>query len=278
MKAFAWMSGGLFMFCLMALAGRELAGAVSTFEILFFRSLIGLALITAIILRTGNRALFATQRLGLHAGRNVSHFIGQYGWFLGLGLLPLAQVFALEFTTPLWTLLVARVFLGEALTGRKLAALALGLVGVWVILNPDGGIVQTASLYVLGAAFFYAMAHTTTKALTPTEHPLTILFYMCVVQLPLGLVLGAAHFVMPHGVQWFWLCMVGLSALGAHYCMTHAMKHAEASVVVTLDFLRLPLIGLLGVSLYGEPFSLTLLLGATLMLAGNLLNLYRPRR
>ncbi len=277
MKAFLWMSGGLLMFCLMALGGRELAGAVSTFQILFFRSLIGLAVITAVILQQGRRDLFATRRLPLHVGRNTAHFVGQYGWFLGLGLLPLAQVFALEFTTPFWTLLVARIFLGEALTGRKIAALSLGLGGVWVILNPGAGIVQAASLYVLGAAFFYAMAHTATKALTPTEHPLTILFYMCVVQLPIGLVLGASHFVQPSAVQWFWLAVVALTALGAHYCMTHAMKHAEASVVVTLDFLRLPLIGLLGVLLYAEPFSLTLIYGASLMLLGNLINIYRPR-
>ncbi len=271
------MTGALVSFCLMAIGGRELAGGVNTFQILLTRSVIGLLVVSALILRSGRLERFRTQRAGLHLGRNLFHFAGQYGWFLGLGLLPLAQVFALEFTTPLWTLLIAAVLLKEALSVRKLVAIALGSLGVVVILNPGGEMVQSASLYVLAAAVFYALAHVSTKMLSTTEDPLTVLFYMCLVQLPLGLVLGASRLVMPTAMQWVWLTLIGLTALSAHFCMTHAMKRTEVSVVVTLDFLRLPLIGVVGMLLYAEAFKPLLLAGAALMLLGNLVNLTQPR-
>ncbi|MDE2593979.1 MAG: EamA family transporter, partial [Burkholderiales bacterium] len=135
MKAFLWMTGSLASFCLMAIAGRELAGAISTLQILFCRGLIGLLLVSLIILQRRRFAVLKTKRLGLHLGRNLFHFAGQYGWFVGIGLLPLAQVFALEFTTPLWTLLIASLFLQESFTLRKVAAIALGSAGVVLMLN-----------------------------------------------------------------------------------------------------------------------------------------------
>lgn len=277
MPAFLWMSGALLSFSLMAIGARELAGGVSTFQILFFRSLIGLVVIVLVISQTKRRSLFQTRRLKLHVGRNVFHFLGQYGWFLGIGLLPLAQVFALEFTTPIWTLVAASLFLKEPLTRKKILAILLGSVGVYLILNPEANIVNGAALYVIGAAIFYSLAHVSTKSLSSTDDPLTILFYMCLIQLPLGLMLGAHDFVDPTPVQWGWLVLIGITALTAHFCMTNAMKKAEVSVVVTLDFLRLPLISVVGVAFYGEAVQPMLILGAALMLIGNLMNVYKPK-
>jgi drug/metabolite transporter (DMT)-like permease len=277
MNAFFWMSGALVSFCLMAVGARELAGAIDTFQILFFRSAIGLLVVSLIILKTRQKALLRTDRFKLHLGRNIFHFCGQYGWFLGIGLLPLAQVFALEFTTPLWTLIIASLFLGESFTLKKSAAIVLGSIGVLLILNPGKEIVNFAALYVIAAAVFYAVSHVSTKALTTTEHPLTILFYMCAIQLPIGLAFGASRFVSPTAIQWVWLTLIGLTALSAHFCISKAMKKSEASIVVTLDFLRLPLIALVGVSLYGETFRPALFAGAMLMLLGNLINLAQSK-
>lgn len=276
MKAFVWMSGALLSLCLMAIAGRELAGSVHTFEILLVRSAVGLVIAVALIWKSGRLEWFTTERWKVHAVRNVAHFAGQYGWFLGLGLLPLAQVFALEFTTPFWTLLIAAVFLGERLTGRKFLAIALGFSGVYLILNPGKEIINPASFYVLIAAFFYAASYVSTKALAPTDSPLIVLFYMSAMQFAFGLVLGLPGFVMPDAHQWLWLLVVGVSAFSAHYCMTSAMKHAEVSVVVTLDFLRLPLIAVVGMLVYHEAFRPELLAAAALMLTGNLINMQKP--
>lgn len=278
MMAAIWMTGALVSFSLMAIGARELGGHVDTFLILFFRSLIGLIIVSLLIVKSGQFRLFRTQRMGLHTLRNVFHFGGQYGWFVGIGLLPLAEVFALEFTVPFWTLLIACLFLNEKLSARKVGAIALGTAGVWLIVEPGGELINPAAIIVLAAAIGYSVAHATTKSLSSTEHPLTILFLMCLIQLPIGLGFSLVDWQLPTGWQWAWISVVGVTALTAHYCITKAMQNAEASIVVTMDFLRLPVIGMVGIALYSEPFETTLMCGALLMLMGNLLNVYVPKK
>ena len=278
MFAVAWMVGTFISFCAMAVAARELSGDVSVFQMLFFRSAIGLLCIAAILGLTTQRAGIHLNRVGLHGLRNVFHFAGQYGWFLGIGLLPLAEVFALEFTVPMWTLLVAAVALQERITARKLTAVVLGLVGVLVIAQPGYAILDPAAFIVLAAAVCYAVAHTCTKSLSRTEPAISILFYMCVIQLPIALVLSLPDWQWPVGREWLWLAVIGITALTAHYCMAKAMLYAEVTTVVTLDFFRLPLIAIVGVLLYHEPFEISLLLGGLLMLSGNLISLGRTAR
>lgn len=267
------MVGTLLSFCAMAVGARELSGHLSVFEMLFFRSAVGLVCIGALLVPARQRLHIRAQRIGLHGLRNAFHFAGQYGWFLGIGLLPLAEVFALEFTVPIWTLLVAAVALKETITRRKLAAVVLGLTGVIVIARPGYAILDPASFIVIGAAICYAVAHTCTKSLSHSEPAISILFWMCVIQLPIALLLSLPGWQWPRDGEWPWLTVIGLTALTAHYCMTKAMRHAELGTVVTLDFFRLPLIAVVGVLLYEEPFEMALLLGGLLMLCGNLVSL-----
>ncbi len=272
MHAITWMFGSLLSFCLMAIGARELAGEIPVFQTLFVRSAVGLLCVVAILYVTKQAALIKTKALGLHVFRNSFHLAGQYGWFLGIGLLPLAEVFALEFTVPIWTAIFASIALKETLTRRKLIAIACGLLGVLVIVQPGVAIVNVASLIVLGAAICYAIAHTSTKALSATDKPIVILFYMCLVQLPVALALSLSAWVWPVGMQWVWLVSIALSALSAHYCMVKAMHYAEITIIVTMDFLRLPLIAMLGMLLYQEHFEFAIMLGGALMLLGNLVN------
>lgn len=255
----------------MAIGARELSGALPVYQTLFFRSAIGLVVISVLVVLLKNTLFFHTSRLKAHAFRNVFHFAGQYGWFLGIGLLPLAEVFALEFTVPIWTLLFAALALKETIIARKLVSVLLGALGVLVIVQPGYAIVDPASLIVLAAAACYAIAHTTTKLLSANENTVTILFYMCLIQLPIGFALSISEWVWPHKEQWLWLVLIGITALSAHYCMVKAMHSAEVTTVVTIDFLRLPLIALVGVFFYAEPFKLSLMLGGLLMLFGNLI-------
>ncbi|WP_414931197.1 DMT family transporter [Vibrio europaeus] len=267
------MFGTIVSFCLMAIGARELSQQLDTFQILFFRTIIALIIISVVIFGAKRRYLLRTQRFKLHLSRNLFHFAGQYGWFLGIGLLPLAEVFALEFTVPLWTLLIACLFLGERLTRNKLCAALLGFCGVLVIVKPGYDIVSPAAFIVLAAAFCYAVAHASTKSLASSEHPLTILFFMCATQLPIGFFFSIVNWHPPQGIEWLWLLVIGFTSLSAHYCMTKAMQCAEVSFVVTIDFLRLPMIALVGVMLYSEPFEISLVFGAALMLLGNLIGI-----
>ena len=275
MTSVLWMMGTLASFCLMAVSVRELSLEINTFQILFFRSVIGLVIISAVILASRQHNLFITQRFNQHVLRNAFHFAGQYGWFLGLALLPLAQVFALEFTTPLWTMLIAAWVLKEKITRKKIIAITLGLIGVYIIVAPGSEIFNVVSFIVLGAAMCYATSHISTKSLSQSEHPLTILFYMCAIQLPIAGLLTFNNWYLPNPIQWAWLLLVGMTALSAHYCITKAMHYSEVSTVVTLDFLRLPLIAVVGVILYSESFNISIITGAALMLLGNLINTHQ---
>ena len=275
MYAPIWMLGALISFSLMAVGARELSGELSTFQILFFRSIIGLLIVSSVILGLRDKRLLTTSRMGLHSFRNIFHFAGQYGWFLGLGLLPLAEVFALEFTMPLWVAIIASIYLNEALNMKKIVAIGLGMAGVLLIVRPGVEIIDVASFIVLAAAVFYAVSHTVTKSLSSSEKPLTILFYMCLIQLPIAFILALPGWSWPNNIQWIWLSVVGITALTAHFCMTKAMQYAEVGTVVVLDFFRLPLIAVVGVMIYGETFDIALIAGGALMLLGNLLNHYR---
>lgn len=269
-----WMIGALTSFCLMAVGARELNGQISVFQILFFRSIVGLLVLLPIILLSKRRGFLFPKRLNLHVVRNLFHFAGQYGWFLGIGLLPLATVFAIEFTVPFWTIIISYLFLKESITVKKIIAVLLGILGVIVIVQPSLDVAHYGSLIVLGAAICYAFSHVTTKSLSNTEHPITIIFMMCLIQAPLGLFLFIEGWTTPVGVEWLWLTIIGLTALSAHYCMTKAMQYAEVTFVVTMDMFRLPLISLIGVLLYAEHFSVALVLGMLLIVAGNSVNIY----
>lgn len=278
MNVVIWMMGGLVSLSLMAVGARELAGQLTTFQILFFRSVISLFVISLIIYQSKQLHLFSSERIKLHIIRNVFHFVGQYGWFLGLGLLPLAHVFALEFTVPLWTLIIAALFLKEGINTRKVFAVLFGIGGVYIILRPGIEIVDSVSLIVLIAAVGYSASHVTTKSLSNTDDSLTVLFYMCLIQLPIGFLFTINDWILPNTYQCLWLTIIGITALTAHYCITNAMRLAEAGIVVTLDFLRLPLIALVGVAFYKEAFDLAVIVGASLMLFGNLINLSASKK
>ena len=274
--AAAWMAGALVSFTAMAIGARELSSRVGTFEILFFRSLVGLA-IMFLVLRSRLRGHVSTGRLGLHLLRNCAHFAGTFGWFYAIPLIPLAEVFAIEFTVPIWTLLLGALLVGERLSGTRIAAVALGIAGTLVILRPGAVPVNPAAMAVLGAAVGYALSHILTKKLISTDGPLSIIFYMTAIQLPLALVPALAHWVVPEAALWPWFAVVGFTGLSAHYCTARALALADAVVVVPLDFLRLPLIAVVGFLVYGEQLSGFVLAGAILMLAGNLLNVRAER-
>jgi drug/metabolite transporter (DMT)-like permease len=271
-RAALWMLGAVATLSIMAIAGRELSAELNTFQILFFRSLVGLGVICVLLHRSG-WAQAKTKAFGVHLLRNVSHYAGQFGWFFALGVIPLSEVFAIEFTTPIWTAVLAAAVLGERMNRLRMAGVAAGFIGVLVILRPGISVVSVGALAVLGAAFAYAISYIMTKKLSATDTPLAILFYMTAIQFPLGLLAALFDWRWPSPWAWPWVVAVAVTALLAHYCMARAFRLADATVVVPLDFLRLPLIALLGWLLYAEPVNGWVLAGAACVFAGIWLNL-----
>jgi drug/metabolite transporter (DMT)-like permease len=267
-----WMTGALLSFTAMAIAGRELSDTMSTFEILFLRSAVSLAIVVAFLPRLGMGAI-RTRHLGMHLFRNIVHFGAQFGWFLGISLLPLATVFALEFTIPIWSAALAVIFLGEKLNRGRIIAIVLGFGGVLVILRPGSEAIDIASLAVLGAAFGYAVSYIATKKLTQWDTPFVIIFYMNLIQLPFGLAPALFDWVTPVTADIPWILLVGVTGLTAHYSVTKAFMLADATLILPIDFLRLPLISVVGFLFYSEGVDLALFVGAIVIFAGNYYNI-----
>jgi drug/metabolite transporter (DMT)-like permease len=275
--AILWMMGALACFVLMALAGRELSRAISTFEIVFFRAAIGLAILVPIIARLGWSRV-KTQRFGFHCVRNTVHFAGQWGWFHALGLIPLAEVFAIEFTSPIWTAILAAAFLGERITRLRVLAILLGFAGVLIVIRPGMTEFHAESLWALGAALLYGVNFVVTRAMTRTEPALAIVFYMNVVQLPLAAAFTVPLWVTPPVHLWPWVFVVGAVGVVSHFCLARAFAQAEATIVAPMDFLRLPFIAVAGYLLYQESIHPLVALGALVIVAGNWLNMRASRR
>ena len=270
------MVGALLSFSVMAVSIRQLANAkLSIFEILAFRSGIALVVLMALlVLRPELRVHVKPRRMGLNFLRNTVHYAAQYAWSLALTMLPLAMVFALEFTMPAWTALLAVWLLHEKMTPSRLGVVVLGLVGVLVILRPGIADFNPAAMLVLGAAVGYSIVMITTKKLTATETTFGIVFWMAVIQLPLSLIgsdpavflhLEARH-ILP-------IIGVGIAGLTSHYCLSNAFRSGDATLVVPLDFMRIPLIAVVGWAFYGEALDIFVLLGALIIVAGVLWNL-----
>jgi drug/metabolite transporter (DMT)-like permease len=274
------MIGTLLSFCVMAVAIRSLWGTLTIMEILAVRAAIGLA-ITGMVaaLRPELRHTITRRRLGLHLLRNSIHFGSQYLWAMSLVLLPLATVFSLEFTMPAWTMLLAPLLLGEHMTQSRVGAVILGLAGVFVILRPGIESFQPAALLVLTAAFGYAVQNIATKKLTATESTFAIVFWMNVIQLLLALVFAGPFFIGKIGPdQLPAIAGLGFAGVFAHFCLSNAFRAGDASVVVPLDFLRIPLIAVVGWWLYAEPLDIFVFAGAALIIVGIIWNLRSETR
>ena len=272
-----WMVGALLSFSLMAVSVRELLRTMGNFEILFLRSLVSFVLVLAVLPPFGLGAL-RTRHFGLHLVRNVLHFSGQYAWVYAIAMLPLATVFAIEFTMPVWTALLAIPILGERLNRGRTVMLVLGLAGILVILKPGFGVVHPAALVMLAGSFAYASTMIATKRLSGSDSALAVVFYMSVVQLPLAFVPALPGWVAPALVDLPWILAIGAAGLSAHYCLTRAMRIADATLVVPIDFLRLPLIAVVGMLFYSEPLEFSIMLGAAMIFAGTYYSVQRESR
>jgi drug/metabolite transporter (DMT)-like permease len=268
-----WMAGWLSLTLIMAVAGREAARELNVFQVMEVRSLIGFVLLYPIIRRAGGLAVLRTSRLPQHIGRNLIHYAAQLGWFYALTLIGIGQVVAIEFTMPIWTAILAASFLSERMTPWKIIAIVLGLVGVIVIVRPATGEINPGQLIALGAAMGFGISMAVVKSLTRTESALSILFWMLVVQSTAGLLPTLYVWSWPSAHVWGWLLVIAICGTFSHYCLASAMRYADATIVVPMDFLRVPLTATAGWLLYSEQLDAWTVLGAALILFGNLLNL-----
>ena len=270
-----WMTGSILSFSAMAVAGRAVAPILDTFELMTWRSLIGFVIVVGVGGLMGLLGQIRFDRLGTHTIRNIFHFTGQNLWFWAITVIPLAQVFALEFTSPLWVILLSPLLLGERITRTRALSAVLGFVGILIVARPDLTQVNPGVLAAAGSAIGFAGSAIFTKRLTRHEGIVSILFWLTVMQAAFGFAGSAldGDITLPTAAVMPWLILIGIAGIVAHLCLTKALTLAPATVVVPMDFIRLPAIAVVGMLVYDEPLDLYVLLGALVILAAIWINL-----
>ncbi|TNF59667.1 MAG: DMT family transporter [Rhodobacteraceae bacterium] len=274
------MLGTITAFSSMAVAGRELSDTHDTFEMMMYRSFVGLIVVVAVVTLTRRWAEVTTRSMPLQIARNAAHFTGQNLWFFAVTLIPLAQVFALEFTFPLWVLVLSPLILGERLTPVRAFAAILGFIGILIVARPSPETINPGVIAAAASAIFFALSIMFTRRLTRTETVACILFWLTFLQAIMGVIAvfwdGAV--TLPTARTLPWLVLIGLAGLAAHFCMTNALAIAPATVVMPIDFIRLPAIAVIGFLVYGEALDVWILVGALVIFAGNYLNIWTETR
>ena len=272
-----WMFGMVASLSLLAIAARELAPRHNPMELQVVRHGMSLLILAPFVIRAGFRP-FRTTNLKLQLFRNVSHFAATIGWYTAVTLLPLAEVFAIEFTTPVWVAVLAVLFLGEKMNVGRVVALVLGIAGILVILRPGFTDVGAGTWMMVATAFGFAIANACTKGLTRTESILTVLLWMSMLQGLMAVVGASFEWTAPTVDEIPWLLVIGVTGLGAHYSLAKALTLADVSLVNPVDFLRLPLIAVVGFLAYGEGVDVLVLVGAGLIFVGNYYSIRRESR
>lgn len=278
-RAALWMSGAICSFTVMAIAGRAVTLTHSTFEVMLYRSLLGVVIVVLVAGVAGTLPEVRSRRLGLHFLRNAAHFTGQNLWFFAIPLIPLSQLFALEFTSPLWVMVLSLPLLGERITRANVLAAGIGFIGVLLVTRPFGQPLSPGLIAAAMAAIFFAFTAIFTRRLTRDQSITCILFWLTVMQAGFGLIftLSDGAITLPTQETAPWLALIGVAGLSAHLCMTKALSNAPPATVMPMDFLRLPVIVVVGALIYAEAVDPMVLLGGAIIFGANYVNLRRPR-
>ncbi|MFT5066983.1 MAG: drug/metabolite transporter (DMT)-like permease [Yoonia sp.] len=275
LRAALWMVGAIFAFTSMAIAGRAASLELDTFEIMLYRSCVGFTIVLVVGKAFGTLGQVRLAHIGLHTARNLAHFSGQNLWFFAITVIPLAQVFALEFTTPIWVIMLSPLILRERITPLGAISAVIGFVGILIVARPGATTISPGIIAAALCAIAFAFTAIFTRKLTRTETITCILFFLTGMQAIFGLVAAGydGDIALPSLATLPWVIAIGFAGLIAHFCLTTALSIAPATVVMPMDFARLPIIAVVGIMLYAEPIDAFVILGGVLIFGANYVNI-----
>jgi len=278
-KAGIWMMGSVLSFTLMAVAGRQVLHELDTFEVMAYRSIMGVFVVLVIAKASGTINEINIQQLRLHLTRNITHFVGQNLWFFALNAITLAQLFAFEFSVPVWVALFAPFFLSEKLTLKRFMAASIGFIGILIVARPDEIGLTPGILAAALCAICFTGTGIATKLLTRKQSITCILFWLTMMQTIFGVICAGYDFqiTVPSKSTLPWVVVIGFAGLTAHFCITRALQLADAMVVYPMDFVRLPIATAVGVLFFDEPIQIFVFIGAIIILGANFLNIMSSR-
>ena len=277
---------------------KFLSGEYALHEVVLIRSLIGLALLLVFIIpMQGGLAILRTNRIGAHVFRGACVVFANMAFFLGLAAMPLSDTVAIFFVSPLIITTFSVIFLKESVGPHRWAAVAVGLVGVLIVMRPGTSAFQMASLFPLAAAVGYAALHTVTRVIGNTENPGNMTFYTMIVfvfaSAVIGLCIGDGRFAgssdpsleflvrgwtVPESADYGFLFLLGLSSTAGGYLISQAYRLCESGLAAPFEYVAMPLSIILGIVVFGEWPDAMAWIGTILILLGGVYMFVREAR
>jgi drug/metabolite transporter (DMT)-like permease len=267
-RAAGLMLGSTVLFGLMAVAIRLASASLHTFEIAFFRNFFGLLAALPLLLRHGP-GLLRTDQFPRYLFRCLVGICSMLAGFWAIGHLPLAQAVSLSYSTPLFVTIAAAALLGEQVRARRWIAVALGFLGVLLIVRPGSAEFSYGTMVALLAALLSSIVAIQIKQLSATEPADRIVIWTTLLWVPMSLVPALGVWEWPQGITWLYVVVAGVFGTGGHMLWTRALKLGEVSALTPISFMQLPIVGLLGWVLFDETLDRWTLLGALVILGAN---------
>lgn len=269
-RAGFWISVTGVTFTGMMTVARTLAPDLHVFMIVFFRAIFGLCFLSPIIFRRRG-AVLRTKKLKIFAFRGVTAYLSLVGYFFAAALIPLADIAAIGFTRPVFACIAAILILGEIARTRRWAAIFIGVIGALIVVRPGFSEINPGILWAFGAVAMTVCNTIMIKYLSFTEHPDTIAIYQGLLMAPIALVVALFVWTTPTFEQFFWLAVMGAFGAATQRTLSRAYAAADATVVVALDFLRLPIAAAFGLVVFNEWPVIWVWVGGAVIVASSIL-------
>ncbi len=263
-----WITLAGFFFTIAMVSVRKVSVDMHVLESVMFRSLFGIAFMLPWLMRRGISAL-KTKRIGLLAIRGTLAYFVTCFYFFAASLIPLADLTSITFTRPILGTVAAIIFLKEVAGRRRWSAIAVGFIGMLVIVRPGLVEINVGVLLVLCGVLFQTCNTIIVKKLTKTEEPDAIVLYHTLFILPLSIVPAIYIWETPTIEQWGWFAIIGAAGILTQSCMTRAFVVADASFVLALSYLRLPIAAIMGFAIFGEVPVIWVWIGAIIICASS---------
>ena len=266
MRGIGWMVLAAMGYSVNAGLVKQLSGELTAMETVFWRTVVGVAMLLPLLISgKGGAAFVPLRRWPLFLLRGILTYLAMVTTYYALARIPIADVQALQFTLPLFAILAAVIVLRERAGPGAWLACIVGFAGTLIILRPGFAVVSLAALAALASAALYSVSNLAIKVLSRTDSTTTITLFGNVAILPLALLPLLFDWRWPSLAAVPWIIALGIFTTLGQWALARAIASADARVVYPFDFLRLPFTVVIGYVMFSQLPGLWTWVGAVLI-------------
>lgn len=276
-KGIAWFILHCLLFAVLSAITKHLLEKIYVFEIIFIQTALAtLFLIPVIAIKF--RSQIHSHALKWHALRAFCWVMASSMYFYSVTHINLPKAVAISFSVPLFTTVLAVIFLKEKLQLQRVLALIFGVIGMLVIIRPGVGTYEPATLWVIGASFLWSLTDIMIKVLGKTHHAVVKTFYFAGFSAMFSLPLALTHWQMPDGESALWLILLSVLFAINIISVSKAYQNADLTIIMPFSFTQLIFIAILAYFMFDEVMSLSTLAGSIIIIGSTSFMSYRERQ